>query len=409
MNALASLRTALRALRKNKLRSLLAMLGIVIAVAAVMATVSIGQGAQAKVAQQMESLGSNLLMILPGSIAMHGVATGSGATQNLTRDDAMAIEHELGNSVAAVAPINRTGGQVVYGDQNWFTQVQGTTAAYLQVRAWPLAEGEAFGREEDVSAAKVCLLGQTVVNKLFVPGAPVLGEQIRVKHVPCKVVGILGVKGQSFGGADQDDVILVPWSTVVRRLIGSQSDSVGQMMISARSATAVADAEREITALLRQRHHLSELAEPDFQIRNLAEMQDAAKQSTQTIATLLEAVAAISLIVGGIGIANVMLVSVTERTREIGIRMAVGGRGRDILFQFLTEAVLLASVGGVIGLTLGIGVSKWMAARGDWPTLLSPPVMLGTMLAAGLAGVIAGFYPALRASRLDPIEALRFE
>ena len=409
MNAAASLRTALRALRKNKLRSLLAMLGIVIAVAAVMATVSIGQGAQAKVAEQMESLGANLLMVLPGSIAMHGVATGSGATQNLTRDDATAVERELTSSVAAVAPINRTGAQVVYGDQNWFTQVQGTTAAYLQVRAWPLAQGEAFGREEDASAAKVCVLGRTVVNKLFLPGAPVLGEQIRVKHVPSKVVGILAVKGQSFGGSDQDDVILMPWSTVVRRLIGSQADAIGQLMISARSGPAVADAEREITALLRQRHHLSDLAEPDFQIRNLAEMQDAAKQSTETIATLLEAVAAISLVVGGIGIANVMLVSVTERTREIGIRMAVGGRARDILFQFLTEAMVLASVGGVIGLTLGIAVSKWMAARGNWPTLLSPPVMLGTMLAAGLAGVVAGFYPALRASRLDPIEALRFE
>jgi putative ABC transport system permease protein len=409
MNAAASLRTALRALRKNKLRSLLAMLGIVIAVAAVMATVSIGQGAQAKVARQMESLGSNLLMVLPGSIAMHGVATGSGATQNLTRDDATAIERELASSVAAVAPISRTSAQIVYGDQNWFTQIQGTTAAYLQVRAWPLAQGEAFGREEDASAAKVCILGQTVVKKLFVAGAPVLGEQIRVKHVPCKVVGVLGTKGQSFGGSDQDDVIVMPWSTVVRRLIGSPSDAVGQMMISARSASSVSDAEREITALLRQRHRLADQAEPDFQIRNLAEMQDAAKQSTETIAMLLEAVAAISLVVGGIGIANVMLVSVTERTREIGIRMAVGGRSRDILFQFLTEAVLLATVGGVIGLTLGIGVSKWMAAKGDWPTLLSPPVMFGTMLAAGLAGVVAGFYPALRASRLDPIEALRFE
>jgi len=409
MNAAASLRTALRALRKNKLRSLLAMLGIVIAVAAVMATVSIGQGAQAKVAEQMESLGANLLMVVPGSIASHGVSTGSGATQNLTRDDATAIERELSASVGAIAPINRTGSQVIYGDQNWFTQVVGTTASYLTVRAWPIAEGEGFGREEDASAAKVCVLGQTVVSKLFIPGEPVIGEQIRVKHVPCKVVGILTSKGQSFGGADQDDVILMPWSTVVRRLVGSQSDAVGQMMVSARSSRQVADAEREITALLRQRHHLADQAEPDFQVRNLAEMQDAAKQSTETIATLLEAVAAISLIVGGIGIANVMLVSVTERTREIGIRMAVGGRGRDILFQFLTEAVVLAVVGGIIGLTLGIGVSKWMAAKGNWPTLLSPAVMLGTMIAAGLAGVIAGFYPALRASRLDPIEALRFE
>ena len=408
MNPAASLRTALRALRKNKLRSLLAMLGIVIAVAAVMATVSIGQGAQAKVVQQWESLGANLLVVSPGSLAKGGVATGLGATQNLTRDDAAAIERELTSSVSAVAPVNKTPAQIVYGDQNWFTQVQGTTASYLQVRDRPLAEGHAFGREEDASAAKVCILGETVVKKLFIPGAPVLGEQIRVKHVPCKVIGILTSKGNAFG-TDEDDTVLMPWSTVVRRLIGSQSDAVGRVMISARSSQHVADAEREVTALLRQRHRLSDQAELDFQIRNHVEMQDAAEKNAETMATLLEAVAAISLIVGGIGIANVMLVSVTERTREIGIRMAVGGRSRDILFQFLTEAVVLASAGGVIGLALGIGAAQWMAVKSNWPTLLSPQVMLGTMLAAGLAGVIAGFYPALRASRLDPIEALRFE
>ncbi|HET9753342.1 MAG TPA: ABC transporter permease, partial [Myxococcales bacterium] len=376
---------------------------------AVVATVAIGQGAQAKVAQQMESLGSNLLMVLPGSIAMHGVATGSGATQTLTRDDVTAVERELSNSVAAVAPVNRTGAQVVYGDQNWFTQVQGTTAAYLQVRTWPVAQGEFFGREEDASAGKVCVLGKTVVDKLFLPNAPVIGEQIRVKHVPCKVVGILAAKGQTSFGQDQDDIILMPWSTVVRRLIGSQSDTVQMMMISARSPSQVDDAEREVTALLRQRHHLGDQAEPDFQIRNLAEMQDAMKQSTQTIAYLLEAVAAISLIVGAIGIANVMLVSVTERTREIGIRMAVGGRGRDILVQFLTEAVVLAIVGGLIGLAVGIGVSRWMSVRFQWPGLLSPIAMAGALLGAGFSGIVAGFYPALRASRLDPIEALRFE
>jgi putative ABC transport system permease protein len=409
MNLLASLRTALRALRKNLLRSLLAMLGIVIAVGAVVATVAIGQGAQAKVAQQMESLGSNLLMVLPGSIAMHGVATGSGATQTLNRDDVTAVERELSGSVAAVAPVNRTGAQVVYGDQNWFTQVQGTTAAYLQVRSWPMAQGEFFGREEDASAGKVCVLGKTVVDKLFLPNAPVIGEQIRVKHVPCKVVGILAAKGQTSFGQDQDDIILMPWSTVVRRLIGSQSDTVQQMMISARSPSQVDDAEREVTALLRQRHHLGDQAEPDFQIRNLAEMQDAMKQSTQTIAYLLEAVAVISLIVGAIGIANVMLVSVTERTREIGIRMAVGGRGRDILVQFLTEAVVLAIVGGLIGLAVGIGVSRWMSVRFQWPGLLSPIAMVGALLGAGFSGIVAGFYPALRASRLDPIDALRFE
>ena len=408
MNVSSSVRTAVRALRKNKLRSLLAMLGIVIAVAAVMTTVAIGQGAQAKVAQQWESLGANLLVVSPGSLAKSGVATGLGATQNLTREDARAIERELTSSVLAVAPVNKTPAQIVYGDQNWFTQVQGTTAAYLQIRDRPLAAGHGFGREEDASAAKVCVLGETVVKKLFIPGAPVLGEQIRVKHVPCKVIGILATKGHSFG-TDEDDTILMPWTTVVRRLIGSQSDAVGRLMISARSAQHVTEAERDVTALLRQRHRLSDHSEADFQIKNQVELQDVAEKNADTLATLLEAVAAISLIVGGIGIANVMLVSVTERTREIGIRMAVGGRRRDILFQFLTEAVMLASMGGMIGIALGIGAARWMAIRSDWPTLLSPPVMLGTMLAAGLAGVIAGFYPALRASRLDPIEALRFE
>ena len=409
MNLLASLRTALRALRKNLLRSLLAMLGIVIAVGAVVATVAIGQGAQAKVAAQMASLGSNLLMVLPGSMNMHGVAAGAGATQTLTREDGAAIEKDLPNLVGSLAPINRTGGQIIYGDQNWFTQVQGTTAGYLQVRGWPLESGEMFGREEDAAAAKVCVLGKTVVDKLFLPDQPVIGQQIRVKHLPCKVIGVLAAKGQSSWGQDQDDVIIMPWSTVVRRLIGSQADTVGQLMVSARTPALVDQAQREITSLLRQRHHLGDAAEPDFQIRNLAEMQNAAKENTNTIAVLLGSVALISLLVGAIGIANVMLVSVTERTREIGIRMAIGARGRDVLVQFLTEAVLLATVGGGIGLLLGVGMSKWMATKFDWPTLLSPPVMLATMLLAGLAGVVAGFYPALRASRLDPIEALRFE
>ena len=408
MNVIASLRTALRALRKNKLRSFLAALGIVIAVAAVVATVAIGQGAQAKVAAQMASLGSNMLMILPGSMMQHGAATGTGATQNLTRDDAQAIEKELTASVGAVAPMNRTGAQVVYGDANWFTQVVGTSPSYLDVRSWTLAQGEMFGREEDAAAAKVCILGQTVVDKLF--GAqPALGEQIRVKHVPCKVVGILSMKGQSWGGQDQDDIILMPWTTLVRRINGSQSDAVGSLMVSARTSKLVSVAQREVTSLLKQRHHLADSAEPDFQVRNLAEMQNAAQEQTNTVAWLLKSVAAISLLVGAIGIANVMLVSVTERTREIGIRMAVGARGRDVLFQFLTEAVVLAIVGGFLGLGLGVGVAKYAAIQAQWPTLLSPLAMAGTMLLAGVAGVLAGFYPALRASRLDPIEALRFE
>ncbi len=408
MILLPALRTALRALRRNKLRSALAMLGIVIAVAAVVSTVSLGQGAKAKVAQQMASLGSNLLMVVPGSMMTHGAATGAGATQNLTLDDARAIEREVTQSVAAVAPVNRSGVQVIYGDANWFTQVMGSTAAYLQVRQWPLAQGEAFGREEEAAGAKVCLLGQTVVEKLFGQQDP-LGEQIRVKHVPCKVVGVLSPKGQGNWGQDQDDVILMPWSTLVRRIQGTQSDVVGMLMITARSSGTLADAQREATALLRQRHHLADTAENDFQIRNLTEMQNAATEQTATISLLLGSVALISLLVGAIGIANVMLVSVTERTREIGIRMAVGARGRDVLLQFLTEAVVLALVGGLLGLGLGAAVAKVMAVKAQWPTLLSPAVMGGTVLLAGLAGIAAGFYPALRASRLDPIDALRYE
>ncbi|HVI23157.1 MAG TPA: ABC transporter permease, partial [Myxococcales bacterium] len=342
MNALASLKTALRALTKNKLRSMLAMLGIVIAVSAVVATVAIGQGAQAKVAKQMESLGSNLLMVLPGSMANHGVATGTGAQQSLTRDDAAAIERELGDSVAAVSPVSRTSGQVLYAGQNWFTSIQGVSPSYLQIRTATLAEGEPFTREQDASAAKVAIIGKTVADKLFPNGAQIVGQQIRVKQEPVTVIGVLSPKGQSSFGQDQDDVILMPWTTVARRLMGSQSNTVGQIMVLAESASQIAQAQSDVTALLSQRHHIENGATPDFDIRNLAEMQDAAKQSTQTVAVMLGSVALISLIVGAIGIANVMLVSVTERTREIGLRMAVGGRGRAVLYQFLIEAMFLA-------------------------------------------------------------------
>jgi putative ABC transport system permease protein len=408
MNPLVSLRTALRALVKNKLRSMLAMLGIVIAVAAVVATVAIGQGAEAKVASQMASLGTNLLVVQPGSMGNHGVATGAGATQTLTRDDATAIERELTDSVAAVSPSSRTNGQVVYGDQNWSTQIQGASPSFLDIRSWTLSQGDAFTREDDSAAAKVCVLGQTVVDKLFPTGAQVIGEEIRVKAVPCKVVGVLAPKGQSASGQDQDDVVLMPWTTVARRLMGSQSDTVQQLLVLAQSGR-VDDGQREVTALLRQRHRLEGSAPNDFEVRNLAAMQDAAKSSTQTVAVLLGSVALISLVVGAIGIANVMLVSVTERTREIGLRMAIGARGRDVLFQFLTEAVALACAGGAIGILIGSVATRLMAMHFQWQALLSLPVMAGTILLAGLAGVVSGFYPALRASRLDPIDALRFE
>ena len=408
MNVLASLRTALRALRRNALRSTLAALGIVIAVAAVVATVALGEGAKAKVASQMASIGANLLMIVPGSMKSSGVASGAGAVQTLNLEDARSIERELPETVEAVAPVNRASAQVIFGDQNWSTSIMGTTPAFLQVRQWPLAVGEGFGREEVASGAKVCILGQTVAEKLFGEASPI-GQQIRVRHLTCKVVGVLSMKGQGAFGQDQDDTIVMPWNTVVRRLNGSQSDTVGMLMVSARSSQLVADAQREVTSLLRQRHKLAPGAENDFQIRNLTEMQNAANEQSRTLSLLLGSVALISLLVGAIGIANVMLVSVTERTREIGIRMAVGARGRDVLVQFLTEAVVLALLGGLAGLALGVGVAWIMAVRAEWPTLLSPSVMVGTVLLAGFAGVVAGFYPALRASRLDPIDALRYE
>jgi putative ABC transport system permease protein len=401
-------RTALRALGKNALRSALAMLGIVIAVAAVVATVAIGDGARVKMAQQMASLGSNLLMVMPGSMQNRGVSTGAGATLTLTRDDGAAMVRELGDVVSAVTVVNRMGAQVVAGDTNWFTQVVGTDTSYLTVREWPLAEGEMFGPEEEASGAKVCLLGRTVAQKLFGAASPV-GESLRVKHVPCRIIGLLAPKGQGSWGQDQDDVVVMPWLTLMRRVSGTAGDAVGMFMVQARRAELLGDAEREINLLIRQRHHIAEGSEGDFMVRNMTEMQNAANDQAKTVSMLLGVVALISLLVGAIGIANVMLVSVTERTREIGIRMAVGATGGDVMVQFLVEALVLAFIGGLVGVGLGAGVTELVAAEAEWPVLLSPGVMLGTVLVAGLSGVIAGFYPALRASRLDPIDALRHE
>jgi putative ABC transport system permease protein len=408
MSIAGAVRTALRALVRNALRSALAMLGIVIAVAAVVATVAIGDGAQAKMSAQMATLGANLLMITPGGMTRGGVSTGAGGYATLLREDGAAIEKELGDVVAGIAPVNRMGALVISGDVNWFTTLLGTTTTYLRVRDWALVEGDVWGREEEVSAGKVCLIGKTVSDKLF-GSAPAVGATIRVKHMPCRIIGVLAAKGQGSFGQDQDDVVLMPWATLMRRLSGTAADAVGQFMVSAHRADLVPDAERQVTALLRQRHKLTEGVENDFQVRNLAEMQNAAQDQAKTISMLLGAVALISLIVGAIGIANVMLVSVTERTREIGIRMAIGATGLDVLMQFLIEAVVLSSVGGAAGLLLGIGVTQLVATQAEWPVLLSPSVMLGTLVAAGVSGIVAGFYPALRASRMDPIEALRYE
>ncbi|HZX96561.1 MAG TPA: ABC transporter permease [Myxococcales bacterium] len=408
MNAVTSARTAVLAVHRNKLRSALAVVGIVIAVAAVVATVALGQGAKVKVAREMASLGLNMLTISPGAVSSHGASSGAGGTQTLTLDDAQAVERELGSILSAVAPLNKSGAQLVRGDANWFAPVFGTWPGYLKIRDWHLAMGQPFGAEEVAVGAKVCLLGQTVRERLFGDASP-LGAEIRVQRMPCKVIGVLSPKGAGNGQQDQDDVVVMPWTTLVRRVQGAQGQALGNLLVGARSPQLIGEAEHEVRQLLRQRHHLAEDVPDDFRIRNLADLQASANAQTQTLSVLLSAIALISLIVGAIGIANVMLVSVTERTREIGIRMAVGARGRDVLFQFLTEAVALAAAGGLLGLICGAGAAGLMAVKAGWPTLLSLPVMVGAVLLAGLAGVVAGFYPALRASRLDPIDALRFE
>jgi putative ABC transport system permease protein len=408
VTVIALLHTAVVALLRNALRSFLAALGIIIAVAAVVSVVAIGDGARAKVAAQMSTMGANLLVVLPGAIRARGVSTGSGAAQTLTFDDAISIERELAGSVAAAAPINRASAQVIFRDANWSTNIQGSTLSFFAVRNWPLAAGDFWTREDEGGATKVCVIGKTVADRLF-GATQALGEQIRVKHMPCVVLGILTPKGQSSTGQDQDDVIVMPWTTLVRRLNGTQSNAVGQIMVEARGPEQIATAQQQIAKLLRQRHHLLEDAADDFDIRNLTDTQKAADEQSRTLTMLLGSVALVSLLVGALGIANVMLVSVTERTREIGVRMAVGARGRDVLVQFLVEATLLALGGGGLGILLGIGVAKYVALESQWPTLLSPPAMIAALALAAFAGVTSGLYPALRAARLDPINALKFE
>jgi len=395
-----TVRIAVRALRVHKLRSLLTMLGIIIGVGAVVAMISVGQGATAQVTQRIASLGSNVLQIFPGSFSSGGVRGGSGSVSTLTLEDAEAIAPACPD-VAAVAPIVSRNAQVVYGNQNWYTSVNGTTPEYLAVRSWEIADGEMF-TEDDVSAGtKVCVLGSTVVENLFPDEDPV-GAILRIGNVPFTVVGVLAVKG-----GNEDDIIVIPVKTAQRRLTGRTG--INRMMVSAVSEKRTGAAQEQITDLLRSRHNIRAGDDDDFTVRDMADIAAAVKQSSSVLTLLLASIASVSLLVGGIGIMNIMLVSVTERTREIGIRMAVGAKGRDVLLQFLVEAVVTSLLGGVLGILFGIGASQLIGLLAKWSTPMVPGAILLAFIFSAVVGIFFGYYPARRAANLDPIEALRYE
>ena len=410
MNLFALLRLALRGFVRHRMRSLLTTLGIVIGVGAFITMVAIGRGANARVSEQIASMGANMLVVQPGSSQQAGARGGAGTSAALTDDDVAAITRTA-SFVRWVAPLVQTQAQVVFGGANWSTTVTGTTASYLDIRTWPIQSGSAFTNQDVLTAAKVCLLGRTVTDQLFGGDDPV-GQYVRVRTLSCQVVGVLAPKGQSQMGQDQDDVVLMPYTTVRRKLFNSSGpagNAVSRILLSATGPTATKPALAEVQALLRQRHRTAEGDPEDPSIRDLTEYGQMAEETTKTITTLLASIAAVSLLVGGIGIMNIMLVSVTERTREIGIRMAVGAKGGDILSQFLVEALVLTIVGGVMGMALGTVAARALASAMDWPSLLGwQSYALGFGFSAAV-GVIFGFYPAWRASRMDPIEALRFE
>jgi macrolide transport system ATP-binding/permease protein len=447
-----------RAIKRNKLRAALTMLGIFIGVAAVITMVAVGDGARASVEAQINSLGTNLVVVLPGATTANGVRAGLGSNSTLTVGDAQAIAHG-GGPVALVTYMTRQLAHVVSGNRNWSTNIQGTTSTYFAIRDWPPSIGRIFTDSEEKAGAAVCLLGQTVVNNLFGQGQNPVGATIRVKNFPMKIIGVLSAKGQSSYGQDQDDVVIVPFNTAERKVLGVSAPQstaapaavatattsncttcvyqsvpttnsvysstteasnafgaaakitgvVNTMYIKATSSDEVDNAVAQITRELHERHHIQPKQDDDFTVRNLSEIAAASESATQVMTMLLLAVASISLLVGGIGIMNIMLVSVTERTREIGIRMAVGARRIHIMLQFLVEAMLLSAMGGLAGVILGILVSKLISALADWPTLVSPTAVMGGFVFSGAVGVFFGYYPARKASLLHPIDALRYE
>ena len=407
MDFMQTIKIALRALRTNKMRSFLTMLGIIIGIAAVIAMMAVGSGASYVISQQIASIGSNIILVIPGSTTSGGLRTGGGA-QTLTSDDVKAIMNEC-PSVSLAAGTVRSSGQVVYGNLNWSTVIMGVTPEMFEIREWPETAGRSITQQDVDSAGKVCLLGQTVADNLFGSADPV-GSIVRIKKIPFTVIGVLERKGQSPQGTDQDDTIFVPLRTAQRNLVRSQhTNNIGALMVKAKSEALLGKAEEEINSLLNQRHRITNGKESDFSTRNLSEILAVAEQSSKAMSLLLGAVASISLIVGGIGIMNIMLVSVTERTREIGIRMAIGARKNDILLQFMTEAVMLTLIGGLIGIALGAAGATIVSKMLSWPTLISIQSITVAFFFSGAIGIFFGFYPARKAAGLNPIDALRYE
>jgi len=408
MDFLQTLKIALRALRTNKMRSFLTMLGIIIGIAAVIAMMAVGSGASYVISQQIASIGSNIILVIPGSTTSGGLRTGSGGAQTLTNDDVKAIMNEC-PSVSLAAGTVRTSAQVVYGNLNWSTVIMGSTPELFEIREWPVTAGRSITQQDVDSAGKVCLLGQTVADNLFGSTDPI-GNIVRIKKIPFTVIGVLERKGQSPQGTDQDDTIFVPLRTAQRNLVRSQRiNNIGALIVKAKDESLLVKAEEEINSLLNQRHRITGDKEPDFSTRNLSEILAVAEQSSRAMSLLLGAVASISLIVGGIGIMNIMLVSVTERTREIGIRMAIGARKNDILLQFMTEAVLLTVLGGLLGIALGAIGATIVSNILSWPTLISLQSITVAFFFSGAIGIFFGFYPARKAAGLNPIDALRYE
>jgi putative ABC transport system permease protein len=409
LNPFNTLRVALRAILRNKLRALLTTLGIVIGVGAVIAMMAIGAGAKAQVEQAFAAMGTNILIILPGSTSSGGVKGGYGSMPTLTWDDLAAIRTEIA-TVKQAAPSLRSSMPVVSEEQNWTTGVTGTSPEYFDIRNWPIALGSPFSQADVDGGTKVIVLGQTVVDKIYGPSANPVGQMVRVGSTPFTIIGVTAKKGQSATGQDYDDAAFIPFTTFAHKVQGGLGKFLqGQIMVEAMSSDSTSRAQQDITALLRDRHHVAPGEDDDFSIRNLSEIADARQQGTQTMTLLLASVAAVSLLVGGIGIMNIMLVSVTERTREIGIRMAVGAEPHHILTQFLIEALSLSIAGGFIGVAFGVGTATWLAQRFHWPVLIQPDVIAVSVGFSGLVGIVFGIYPARKASQLDPIDALRFE